>query len=343
MFLGLRYELAGAWHEKGDILGNFSPEDGGHHVVPNAEVAALLPPGLQALGRTQIASAIGLPDTLINTDKNNFSPRVGFAWRVGGNDKTVLRGGFGLFHPDRGDPGPAGPAWPRTCSATRATRSGPPLQQWVQRGRRQPWTPTDFGSQGIDPNLQSPDIYQYNLTLERELPGDLGLRVSYIGSTMRKLLIDPDLQHAARQHDAIRSRRTPTTGPGCPSRCTATTWATRRTAETASSTPAQLELQRRWKDGLALNVAYTYAHSDSNAPDSGNSSLGVILYDTYNLEADRGPDPNVVKHRLVAERHLGHPGRTRDARTARACRGGRTRSSAAGRYRRCSRPAAATT
>ena len=39
---------------------------------------------------------------------------------------------------------------------------------------------------------QSPDIYQYNLTLERELPGDLGLRVSYIGSTMRKLLVDRD-------------------------------------------------------------------------------------------------------------------------------------------------------
>ena len=50
----------------------------------------------------------------------------------------------------------------------------------------------DFGNQGIDPDLESPDIYQYNLTLERELPGDLGLRVSYIGSTMRKLLVDRD-------------------------------------------------------------------------------------------------------------------------------------------------------
>ena len=39
VFLGLRYELAGAWNEKGDILGNFVPEDGGYHVVPNAEVA----------------------------------------------------------------------------------------------------------------------------------------------------------------------------------------------------------------------------------------------------------------------------------------------------------------
>ena len=50
----------------------------------------------------------------------------------------------------------------------------------------------DFGNQGIDPNLQAPDIYQYNLTLEREIGGNMGVRLSYIGSTMRKLLTDRD-------------------------------------------------------------------------------------------------------------------------------------------------------
>jgi hypothetical protein len=62
----------------------------------------------------------------------------------------------------------------------------------------------------------------------------------------------------------------------------------------------QLEVTRRWKGGLAVDVAYTLAHSDSNAPDSGNSSLGVIQFNSYNIEDDRGPDPNVVKHRVVA-------------------------------------------
>ena len=62
-------------------------------------MAALLPPGLIALGRTRIADQVDLPETLINTDMNNFSPRVGFAWRLDESNRTVLRGGFGLFHP----------------------------------------------------------------------------------------------------------------------------------------------------------------------------------------------------------------------------------------------------
>ena len=52
-----------------------------------------------ALNRTETADQAGLPETLVNTDKNNFSPRVGFAWRLDESNKTVLRGGFGLFHP----------------------------------------------------------------------------------------------------------------------------------------------------------------------------------------------------------------------------------------------------
>ena len=76
-----------------------SSTDGGHHVVPNAEVAAKLPPGVIALDRTLLASDSGVSDALINTDKNNFSPRVGFAWRLDESNKTVFRGGFGSFHP----------------------------------------------------------------------------------------------------------------------------------------------------------------------------------------------------------------------------------------------------
>ena len=38
VFLGLRWELVGAWNEKGDVVANFIPEGDGYHVVPNADI-----------------------------------------------------------------------------------------------------------------------------------------------------------------------------------------------------------------------------------------------------------------------------------------------------------------
>jgi hypothetical protein len=297
LFLGLRYEVVGIWHEDSDLVANFLPVDGGHHVVPNDQVAAKLPPGLIALGRTETASQAGLPNTLLFADKNNFSPRVGFAWRLDESNKTVLRGGFGLFHPTVAVQGI------RDLLATNEFRyttawSGGTLDHAFSGGT--PFTdPAAYGNQGIDPHLQAPDIYQYNLTLEREIGGGMGLRVSYIGSTMRKLLVDRDYNTMpvstvpfdnSNPDDLARLPFAPyglymdivqNTGSG-------------------QYHSGQFELTRRWKNGLAFDVAYTLAHSDSNAPDTGNSTIGPVQFDPYDIEKDRGPDPNVVKHRVTA-------------------------------------------
>jgi outer membrane receptor protein involved in Fe transport len=297
IFLGLRYELVGMWHENSDILANFTIANGGHHVVPNSTVAGMLPPGLQALGRTLTADQAGLPTTLVNADTNNFSPRVGFAWRPGGSDKTVLRGGFGLFHPTVAVQGVRDLLATNEFRYTAAYRGGS-FANAFSTGTRFV-DPAAFGNQGIDPNLQSPDIYQYNLTLERELGGNMGVRLSYIGSTMRKLLTDSDyniLQPSTDFYDPNDSSyytRLPYYPYG-------TYMDIVQNKGDGQLHALQLELNRRWRGGLAFNVAYTYAHSDTTVPDSGNSTIGVVLYNPWAPTSDRGPDPNVVKHRVVA-------------------------------------------
>jgi hypothetical protein len=132
------------------------------------------------------------------------------------------------------------------------------------------------------------------------LPGNIGLRLSYIGSTMRNLLVnrfENDLPASTTpfdpENDADLARL-----PLFPIVNTFTNLT--YNLGSGQLHAAQIELQRRWRNGFALNAAYTLAHSDSNAPDSGNSSLGVLQFDSFDIEKDRGPDPNVVRHRVVA-------------------------------------------
>jgi len=299
LYLGLRYEIVGVWKEKNNQLANFVVQNGqGFWVVPNAQIAALLPPAVIALNRTKTADQLGLGDGLIKTDKNNFSPRLGFAYRLGGSDRSVLRGGFGIFHPTVAVQGL------RDLMATNefrygVTRRGSTLANGFSRGNIL-LDPQDYGSEGVDPNIKSPDVYQYNLTYEHSLPGNVGLRVSYIGSTMRNLLVN-------RFENQLPASTTPFDPENeadlarLPLFPIVNTF-TNLTYNLGSGQlhAGQLELQRAWRNGFAMNVAYTLAHSDSNAPDSGNSSLGVVQYNSFNIEDDRGPDPNVVKHRVVA-------------------------------------------
>jgi carboxypeptidase family protein len=301
LFLGARYELTGAFKESNGLVRDFIAADGGYNIIANESTRASLPPGLRdpssIFSRSvKTAAELGLPETILKTDKNNISPRVGFAYRIGNDNKSVFRGGFGIFHPTAAVQGFRDQLAANQFRYT-IRRVGGTLDHGFSQGVGEP-SNEDFGIVGIFPNVQQPDIYQYNLTVERELPGDLGLRLSYIGSTMRKLLV-------TREYNSVR----PSLEPFCnfcpednvkrPFPLYGNFMTMTENTGSGQFHAGQIELQRRFKNGFGINVAYTLAHSSSNAPDSGNSSLGVIQYDPYNIEADRGPDPNVVRHRIV--------------------------------------------
>ncbi len=297
LFLGLRYEVVGGFVDRNDIYANFVTTDGGHHVVPNAQIATLLPPGAVDLGRTLLADQEGVGRSLIRTDRNNLSPRVGLAYRPGNDNKTVLRGGFGIFHPTGAAQG-ARDIMSRNPFRYSITNRRGTLQRGFTTGTQT--SSLSFGNQGIQLDLESPDIYQYNLTAERELPGDIGLRVSYIGSTMRKLLVHHDYNTVkASAVELGNVDEDPEAHARLPFPIYGTFMDITENRGEGQFNALQLELQRRFKAGFAVNAAYTLAGSDSNAPDSGNSTIGVVQYDPYDIEKDRGPDPNVVKHRVV--------------------------------------------
>src|SRR5204863_8755083 len=54
-------------------------------------------PGFSAI-TTALAGQAGTPTTIVKPDKNNFSPRIGFAWRPIPKKSMVVRGGYGICY-----------------------------------------------------------------------------------------------------------------------------------------------------------------------------------------------------------------------------------------------------
>ena len=158
-------------------------------------------------------------------DKNNFAPRVGFAWTptfengfgrmIFGDRKTVIRGGASVqyervggaltFIQDQVTYLFDNSATTRTpgnlatdvrfggINSTPIVNNPPiitrPFTPFVEGGSPVGWNESNYA---ISQNFQIPYSYQYSIGFQRELPGNMLLDVSYVGRLGRKLLTQVD-------------------------------------------------------------------------------------------------------------------------------------------------------
>ncbi|MFN0170446.1 MAG: carboxypeptidase regulatory-like domain-containing protein [Bryobacteraceae bacterium] len=292
--LGIRYEYHLPNRERDNRLANFDPATGAV-VIPNEDTRRFITPLYPQNIRIVTAAQAGYPDTrLVNADSNTIAPRFGFAYRIGSGSRTVVRGGFGVFYNNENRKvygSMVGGPFVGSETYDNVITSGQPLYQWP---RAFPGTTArPLGVQnisGANPYLQDSYTQQWNLSVDRELWWQTGLRISYIGHQARQLPYRANLNQPLASTTPFNANRRPY------SQFNTITWVERGAVQSYNA--LQIEANRRFKNGFQFNAHYTWAKNLSDSLDV--NALGNLIEYNFDRARERGNETYTPRQRLVA-------------------------------------------
>ncbi len=222
------------------------------------------------------------------SDKNNFAPRFGFAWRPTFMAKTVVRGGAGLyFNPlpvfigvrplnFSNVPFALAESFDAVAGATPTLTLAAPFAGSAT-------IPANPAITGIEPGLKNNESYQWNFTIEREVARNLGVRASYVGNHTAHLWYNGrQLNNPQTQAPGNIQPRRPYQPWG------SIAWIT----SGGDSTIHQLQLEaiQRLARGVTFQLEYSWNRSLDNTPISGGPE------NPYDNARDRGNSEQVRRH-----------------------------------------------
>jgi hypothetical protein len=130
----------------------------------------------------------GVPKGLVNNHWAAFGPRLGFAYDLTGNAKTVIRGGFGIMYEriQGNDMYDAGPNIPFSLGVTldSVTLANPGISLASGSAANKPINAADLTGLAVD-NYKLPASYQYSVGVQHSLNAKSVLSVSYVGNQNR--------------------------------------------------------------------------------------------------------------------------------------------------------------
>ncbi len=233
----------------------------------------------------------------VKADRNNWGPRLGFSYSprfwagLFGEDKTVIRGGAGVFYDSfftnisdntaSASPNTQG----GTITADPGSGRGTPSAVEALASITPETSPFNTVSSVVS-NLRNPMTYQWNLNVERQLPARFVAEVAYVGTRGERLWVNEQLNpFDPNAGDRLNPDRGSIVARG----------------NRGDSIYHGLQTQLTRSSGrLNLRVAYTFSRAIDNGSEVFVTSGGASRWqDVMDPRSDRGPSVFDRKHRAT--------------------------------------------
>jgi hypothetical protein len=331
--LGFRWDFNGSVTEEDNMLNYaFDP------TIVNPISARV---GQQVMGGLRFAGVDGAPVRPWKYDKNNYQARAGATFQI--NEKTVLRGGYGkYFLNPTSQSFNAGFSQSTTLIASTDGNRTPtyalsnPFPNGIQTPSGSSLGPLTFLGRGpstSNPNFVVPNVHQYSIGVQRELPWRMSLDITYAGS--RSYDIEANFG-GVNEPSAAFQRQCDVTQGGNRAFCDALltnpfqnipgfegttrfTNATLTRFELSRPFPAftnfsqnqqnlgrmwydslQFVANKRWTKGVTVNASYTWVPRWTEDGANTTTGIGNAYVDEVSLLRNHGPYFSHRKHRLTA-------------------------------------------
>jgi hypothetical protein len=250
-------------------------------------------------GFPDIPDTTDRPASLVYADKNDFGPRFGFAYQVPKMNDMVLRGGYGIYYTPE-----------ITNSWTTLTLNPPIVRTFAFTGSPNNPIRVDqafraqgtaraglFGSGALDPNVRSTYNQQWNLMIQKRLPGQIFFDIGYVGAKGTRLTAAMDGNRPIQT--LVPTATTPSVASRRPFQGFENISVVKSIANSTYHS-LQMKGERRVSRGFTAIASYTWSKSLSNADISsvGGGSFNGGIQDYRNLSASKAPSTFDIRHRL---------------------------------------------